>query len=66
MKSWDQFKQDKGITEAEATWFQNPVNDVDRYITGLGNRLRLLSKEEIGDRRTELQELVSLITYLLK
>ena len=40
---------------------QDPVQDIDKYVTGLRNRVLLLTKEEISERAANLKELADII-----
>lgn len=53
-------------TYLENTFFNNPANDIDQYITGLYNRLALLPPDQLEMRKEKLVELKNLIDYTLK
>lgn len=46
--------------------FSNPNDDIEKYITGLSNRLSLLRSEEVQAIHHKLEELRDLINNVLK
>ncbi len=61
MKNFKEYL-DKKINEDASL---NPNSDVDRYITGLHNRLALLNQEETHSRKEKLIDLIKLINFKL-
>ena len=61
MKNFNEFLNKKINEDASL----NPNSDVDRYITGLHNRLALLTQEEIKARKEKLIDLIKVINFKL-
>lgn len=61
-----EFKDFLEMGSADGTIFGNPRNDIERYITGLRNRLTLMRPEEIEQLRPKLIELFGELQSLLQ
>jgi hypothetical protein len=65
VKSWNEFLEDLGDADKFLEDLGNPLNDLDKNIVSMTNKLMLMQPEEVQQWRHKLTELRNLIDRVL-